>query len=101
MFKVFIALSLILALSGCVTQQARLDSAIQKGAPQACRTAETLYSAFIASNRGSERDKAIVNAAYQSVYQLCQSPSTITSSQLLIVVAQTTAIIRTIRSAKQ
>lgn len=99
MLRIFVAMALILTLSGCITQ-AKLDTAIQQSAPKACATAETLYSAFIASDRGSAKTRATVNAAYQSVYQLCRDPSSITSAQLLIVIAQTSAIIRTIRSAK-
>lgn len=82
-------------LAGCQT-----DEAIQKVAPKACATAQAAYAGFIAADRGSEKTRDTVNAVYTQVYDLCKSPSTITSAQLLIVTAQTTVLIKAIRSAK-
>lgn len=90
----------VFLFSGCTATLNRIDDIIQRGAPYACKQAQSIYGAWIGSNKGSAKDKATVNAAYSGVYELCQSPSTITTVQLIDVGKRTEAMIRAIRSTK-
>lgn len=92
-----IALLCVVALVGCTPD---LEDAVHKAAASGCSGASILYETFVASDYGSDRDKATVDAAYKPISELCADPATITAAQLLIVTAQTAAIIKIVRKTK-
>lgn len=98
MFKLFPILLATALVAGCTTTA--IDAALQKNAPQVCVNASTAYQTFVATGRGSAKTQATVNAAYSAVREMCKSPSTITSAQVAVVLGQTYAIIRAIRSVQ-
>jgi hypothetical protein len=98
---VFALLLSLVFIGGCTQTVADLDAAIQKSAPSLCKGASVAYQTFVAADLGSQKDKDTIAAAWASIDGLCESPSTITSAQLAIVVAQTSVIIRTIRKVKE
>lgn len=87
-----------LSLAGCTPTN--VDDAIKKAAPEACSSISVVYTAFVASNYGSDKDKTTVDAAYKPISEICADPSTVTAAQLLIVAAQTAAIIQIVRKQK-
>lgn len=98
--KYFVLLT-ALSLSACNTVQVgKIDTAIQKTAPQACEAVQVAHAAFIATDLGSEMDKQSAETAYTVVASLCQNPSTITAAQLAVVVVQTGVIIAAMRKVK-
>lgn len=96
----YIAVLLMIALAGCQTTLGDIDAAIQKTAPQVCAGAATAHSTFVATGLGGTNEKAIVEAAWSRIAPLCDAPSTITASQLVVVTAQVAVIINTMRKVK-
>lgn len=99
--KTFFVLLMCTTLFGCNTVQVgQIDTAIQKTAPQVCEGVQVAHAAFLATGLGSEKDKQSVETAYAAVASLCQNPSTITATQLVVVTAQTGIIIAAMRRVK-
>jgi uncharacterized protein YceK len=99
MFKMILAIVLAVALSGCQTL-ADMDAAIQKSAPQVCAGASATYTAFVATGLGSDRDKAVVAAAWAAVAPICDEPTKATATQLAVVAVQIGIIVKTMRKVK-
>ena len=98
MFRIFL---IAILLSGCTTVQVgKIDSAIQKTAPQVCDGILVAYAAFNATGLGSEKNKQIVATAYSSVVSLCADPTRITAAQLAVVTIKTGVIINEMRKVK-
>lgn len=88
------------ALAGCQTTLGDIDAAIQKTAPQACQAIDVGYTAFVATQLGSDKDKAAVAAAYDATRGVCASPSTATATQVATLAVQLGVIVNTMRKVK-
>lgn len=98
--KLIVALlAVALALSGCQTV-ASIDAGIQKTAPQVCSAISVGYTAFVAADLGSAKDKAAVDAAYSATSPICADPTKATSIHLVILATQLATIIKTMRKVK-
>ena len=75
-----------MSLAACSTTE--IDTAIQRSLPDICSAAATTHIAFVAvaeaTGRVSERTIAREAAAYNSLKPLCVSPSTATSTDVLL-----------------
>lgn len=101
--KSFFTVLLVMGmLSGCTTVSiGNIDAAIQKTAPQACQAIEVGYTAFVATQLGSEKDKTIVASAYSATRSVCSDPSHATSTQVAVLAVQLGVIVNTMRKVKK
>lgn len=95
--KKIVALVCALALAGC-TQT--LNESIQKAGPATCEAVTTVHTAYVTSEVGSERDRAIVEGAWNAITPLCDRASTITASDLVILAAQVAVVYKYAKKAK-
>ena len=99
--KLLCVMLMALALSACQTVNVgNIDAAIQKTAPQACDAISVGYSAFVATQLGSARDKAAVDAAFEATRAICANPSQAYATQVVTLGVQLGVIVATMRKVK-
>lgn len=98
--KTLFVMLMAVALTACQTTIGDIDAAIQKTAPQACQAIDVGYTAFVATQLGSDKDKAAVGAAYDATRGICASPSTATAQQVVTLAVQLGVIVNTMRRVK-
>lgn len=99
--RTIFALLIAFALAGCQTVNVGdIDAAIQKTAPQACDAINVGYAAFTATQLGSDRDKAAVEAAYVATRGICAAPDRATAAQVVALGVQLGVIVATMRKVK-
>lgn len=96
----YVAILLMIALAGCQTTLGDIDAAIQKTAPQACQAIDVGYTAFVATQLGSAKDKATVAAAYDATRGVCGDPAHATATQVATLAVQLGVIVNTMRKVK-
>lgn len=88
-----------IALASCTT----LDAKIQEAAPSICRTIEKGHVVFVSLAAGGIVSQSTVEKeakAYAIAAPYCVNPSTLTSSDLLILTAQQLIILKAAKDAE-
>lgn len=97
----YLAVALVsLGLVGC--QSTKLDAQIEKNLPKICSGSAQIYSAFtIAAAAGEIPAKYVrkANEAYAALAVICRDPSSVNSSNAIVVAAQAYAAL--IAASKQ
>lgn len=99
--KFSIVMIALIFLSGCTTVQlGQIDATIQKSAPAVCKAISVAYSGYLASGRGSIKDKQVVQQAYDATTGICSNPSTATSTDLAILAGRLGILVNSLRKVK-
>lgn len=94
--RYFLTAVIALALSACTTTGSNLDVAIQKNLPQICRTATQAHSAFVIAASAGQISQRTINkeaAAWGAIESICADPSSVNTSNALVVAATAYATI--------
>lgn len=101
------ALAAVVALSGCTTTGdgagsivegiKRIDAALKASAPATCRAVAIAHTAYVASELGSEKDKRIVEQAWNAITPICDDPSAVTANDLAVLAVQAVVIYKASR----
>lgn len=98
-----LALAIGLSLAACQTTVDKVDDAIAKNLPTACKALDTVHASFVVvAATGKVKPSVVAKeaAAYAGVATICADPSAVSTSTALVTVATAyAAVVNALRAA--
>jgi hypothetical protein len=97
------ALIAMVGLAACQTTVTKIDDAIAKNLPTACKALDTVHASFVVvASTGKVKQSVVTKeaAAYAGVAAICADPSSVSTSTALVKVAEAyAAVVNALRAA--